>query len=104
MLLQMQTHGEKQLKTGAILSELGAAYLKAEGYARAIQHFEHAALIFTQLDLGDKLDSVYLQLIEVYLIVGKSEEFHSVLSTLEQRLDEVADFSDRAFAMLNEIG
>ena len=56
------------------------------------------------MDLGDKLDSVYLQLIEVYLIVGKSEEFHSVLSTLEQRLDEVADFSDRAFAMLNEIG
>ena len=47
LLLQMQTHGEKQLKTGAILSELGAAYLKAEGYARAIQNFEHAALIFT---------------------------------------------------------
>ena len=91
------------------MCEVAQSYLQNEGYSRSIQHLEHATIILSKLEgrdprCAEKLDSTYVQLAELYLLVDKDSEFNSIIELLEGRLEAVTEAEDRAYIQMNELG
>lgn len=54
------------------MTQVGYAQLKCENFAKAIKQFEHASMILARIeskqpDVTQKLDLIYLLLIDLYL-------------------------------------
>lgn len=91
------------------MAEVAQTYLQNEGYSRSISHLEHASLILVKLEGKDarcasKLDTIYVQLAELYLMVDKDAEFSSIVELLEGRLEAITESEDRAYEQMNELG
>merc|ERR1711935_684444 len=56
-----------------------------------------------QTKISERLDQLYLQLADLYMVVEKQDECQSVLETLEQRLELAAESSDYPYGIMNEI-
>ena len=55
------------------------------------------------LKMTERLDQLYLELINLYLMVDKPTECQSVMQNLEDRLETMAVYDDYAFGIMNEI-
>lgn len=82
----------------------------------ATEKYEHASMILTGLEndksikdkeskekTSNKLDKVYMSLIDLYLLIGRDRDSKQLLSLLEQRLEKISLSQEYAYRMMNEL-
>jgi len=77
---------------------MGLSKFKANSFTDAIKLYEHAGMVLTRAEKdGTNVNKVYLQLLNLYLLVNKMQEALNVLGLIEGRAEKQDNFK-----LLNE--